>query len=147
MAVLEGKTITIGPDEAALWLVEANQKSDDQKSERRVQIITVVRNDINGDQTAAFYQEDLGPADSFTCELFQIPGGQITKSRSGKIVKIESWETVASIRSIAEDMHAHFTKPTYVELGIGPQNLMDRYYEVAQEKARMIRRIRDGYPI
>ena len=98
--MLVGTTYTL-LDEPCLELKELNLKSPDQRSRRRYQIITVIRND-----KPAEFRKDLGLAKKFKHDQIRIPGGVVDEI-TGRIF-IE--HTVGQLLDIANYIRM---KPAY----------------------------------
>jgi hypothetical protein len=92
--ILMGTTY-VAEDEPCYFLAENNEPAPDSRGFRRYQTVTVMRGDKK-----AILRRDLGPAESFKTEPFQIPGGA-TDPVTGKVY-IE--ETVGSLLAIANHL-------------------------------------------
>ena len=86
-------------DEPCYGLYEVNYKSPDRKSQRRFQVIVVVRND-----NLAEYRKDLGRTKEFKgIDQFRIPGGVINETTG----RIDILHTVGELIDIADYLRTH----------------------------------------
>jgi len=94
--IYQGTTYAL-KDEPCLGLYELNLKSPDQRSRRRYQILTVIRND-----KPAEFRKDLGLAKKIKVDQFRIPGG-VRDEATGRF---EVLHTVGELQDIADYLRA-----------------------------------------
>jgi len=93
--LIEVAAIAVSLDEPAFELKEINLQGPPDEGWRRYQLIRVVRSD-----RLATFKEDLGPAEDFTVDQFQIPAWVMDDTTG----RVEIFHTVGQLREIADTM-------------------------------------------
>ena len=121
MTALAVATTYVRMDEKSMLLAEVNRASPlPGKGWRRVQIIQVERDD-----KLAQFEQDLGPASSFTADQFQIPGGVPSMDAQGHW-RFEPIHTVAELRFMADTLRGETSLTANKE----PEDLWGKYRDM-----------------
>ena len=124
---LTAVALVVRSDEPCFELREIVRQAPGSKGWRRVQIITVVRNDH-----LVEYAQDLGARDAFTAMEFRIPGG-VQDERSGRIHILH---TVAELRDVAERQRNGLFPPPEIE----SSDLVTGYHDHMDQRRRYAKR-------
>lgn len=122
-------THAVKMEEPCFLLTEQNLQRPDSRGWRRYQIMYVVRND-----RLAEFRKDLGPARSFSTEVFRILGG-VRDEQTGRIHILH---TVGELVDIAEFFRAGLHHPPQIE----PSDLIGGYHRHQEERRRRVRQQR-----
>lgn len=125
---LETATATVRMDEPCLGLAEINRQSPGSRGWRRYQILKVVRADM-----PVTCEIDLGPAEDFAADQFQIPSGVKDETTGHWFIA----HTVGELRSIADQNREKPSMSAEVE----PSDLITGYYDQLEQKSLQTRRI------
>ena len=125
-ARLEIPALFVRQDEPCYCLAERIEQAAGNKGWRRIQVVTVVRND-----RLANARIDLGPAESFRAPEFICPGG-VTDETTGKIVILHK---VGELRDVADRHRAGFIAAPDVE----PDDLLGQYHDLMDRRAKAAR--------
>lgn len=122
MSLIIGTNV-VSEDEPCISLKEINEKSADQRSFHRFQVIRVVRND-----RPAEFRIDLGLAKKHKADQFVIPSA-VKDDTTGRV---ECLHKVGELRHMAEQLRNQ--KKDYR----GPPTILERYRRFREKKKGVI---------